>query len=146
MEKNIAQKINPYLSNLVVLYTKLHDQHWNVKGKMFVQVHLYTESRYDDLAEKFDAVAEKVLMLGEKPVSTMKEYLEFATIKELEKKDYTCTEVLEEVLKDTETLKKQAQELHDAFDKEGLFTIVMMMEDHIASYEKEIWFLKSMLA
>ena len=54
----IANKLNPYLSDLVVLYLKLHDLHWNVKGKMFVQVHTYTESRYDDMAEKFDEIAE----------------------------------------------------------------------------------------
>ena len=140
----VAERLNPYLSNLVVFYTKLHDLHWNVKGKHFVQVHEYTEARYEDMSEKFDEVAEKIIMKDETPVSTLKEYVELATIKELGGKEYTDVEVLKEVLADLEALKAQATELRNAFDEEGDFTVVMMLEDHVAGYEKEIWFLKSM--
>lgn len=145
MAKNVAKRLNPYLADLVVLYVKLHDLHWNVKGKMFVQVHQYTEGRYEDLAEKFDAVAEKVIMLGEKPASALKDFLKLASIKELGKKEYACDEALKEVLDDTVALKDEAKKLRDSFDKDGLFTVVMMLEDHIAGYEKEIWFLQSMM-
>ena len=61
---SIAQKLNPYLSDLAVMFLKLHDLHWNVKGMQFVPVHQYTEARYDDMAEKFDAVAELIIMQG----------------------------------------------------------------------------------
>ena len=141
----VAERLNPYLSNLVVLHAKFHDLHWFVKGKMFVQVHLYTETRYDDFAAKLDEVAEKVIMRGEKPISTLKEYLENATVKELGKKDYTDAEVLAEVLQDTETLCKQAVELRKSFIEEDDFSVASMLEGHIAGYEKELWFLKSMM-
>ena len=141
----VAERLNPYLSDLVVFYAKLHDLHWNVKGKHFVQVHLYTEDRYNDMAENFDEVAEKIIMKGEQPVSRLSEYLSLASIKELDKKEYSDGEVLAELLKDLEYLKGKATELRHAFDEEGEFSIVMMLEDHVAGYEKEIWFLKSML-
>ena len=143
--KNIANRLNPYLSNLVVLYLKLHDLHWNVKGKMFVEVHKYTESRYEDLAEKFDEVAEKIIMQGEAPVVGMKNYLDMASIKELNKGVYTENEVLEEVLADTKHLKDEAAQLRKSFDEEDNFSVVAMLEEHIAGYEKEIWFLESMM-
>ena len=142
---SIANKLNPYLSDLVVMYLKLHDLHWNVKGKAFVQVHLYTESRYDDMAAKFDAVAELIIMNGEAPVTGMKNYLELATIKELNKGRYTDDEVLKEVLADLEHLKAEAAELRKGFAEEDAFSAVAMMEEHIAGYDKEIWFLKSMV-
>ena len=145
MANNVAEKLNPYLSNLVVLYAKFHDLHWFVKGSNFVQVHLYTETRYDDLAMKFDEVAEKIIMKGEKPVSTLKEYLALATVEELGKKENTDSEVLAEVLKDTETLCKQATDIRAAFEEAGEFSILPMLEDHIVGYEKEIWFLQSMV-
>ena len=145
MSKNIAGRLNPYLANLVVMYLKLHDLHWNVKGKMFVEVHKYTEGRYDDLAEKFDEVAEKIIMKGEKPVSRISEYVELSAIEELHKAEYKDEEALMEVLKDTVLLKAQAEELRKAFDEDGEFSVVMMLEDHIAGYEKEIWFLSSMM-
>ena len=140
---SIAKSLNPYLSDLVVMYLKLHDLHWNVKGAQFVPVHLYTEGRYEDMASKFDAVAELIIMQGEKPVSTIKEYLELASVKELGKGVYRDTEVLQEVVADFELLKAEAKKIHDECDN---FTVAAMMEEHIAGYDKELWFLKSMLA
>ena len=142
---NVAERLNPYLANLVILHAKFHELHWFVKGKMFVQIHQYTESRYDDFAEKFDEVAEKIIMKSEKPASTLAEYQAVATVKELAKKEYSDLEVLDIVLKDTELLYNQASELRASFAKEDNFTIVAMLEEHIASYEKELWFLKSMI-
>ena len=146
MSRNIANKLNPYLSDLVVSYLKLHDLHWNVKGKLFVQVHGYTESRYDDMAAKFDEVAEKIIMNGEPPVTGMSKYLELAEIKELNKGVYRDEEVLKIVLDDLVILKDKATKLRAEFDAEGNFGIVAMLEDHVAGYEKEIWFLQSMMA
>ena len=143
---NIADKLNPYLSDLVVFYLKLHDLHWNVKGTEFVPVHQYTESRYEDMAEKFDAVAELIIMHGEQPVSCIADYLKLANIKELNKGLYRDQEVLKIVLDDLTYLRSKAAELRGAFDADGEFTAVAMMEDHVAGYDKEIWFLNSMMA
>ena len=143
---NVSTKLNPYLSDLVVMYLKLHDLHWNVKGKMFVQVHQYTEARYDDMAEKFDEIAELIIMQGESPVATSKEYFELAKIQEIGKGRYSDSEVLEVLLKDLSYLKEEATELRNEFDKESNFEIVSVLEGHIASYAKEIWFLQSMMA
>ena len=140
----IASKMNPYLSDLAVMYLKLHDLHWNVKGMQFVPVHEYTEARYDEVTEMFDAVAELVIMNGEKPVSTIKDYLELATIKEETKGEYKDSEVLRIVLADIEHLRAEALDIHEACADN--FSVVAMMEDHIAGYDKQIWFLKSMLA
>lgn len=145
MSKNVAKRLNPYLSDLVVMFAKLHDLHWKVKGKMFVQVHLYTESRYDDMAAKLDEVAEKIIMLGEEPVSTLKGYMELATVKELGKSKYTEDEVLKEVLADLSHLRDEAAELRKSFAEDDEFSVVTMLEDHIVGYEKEIWFLQSMM-
>ena len=145
MSNNIAKKLNPYLSDLVVSYFKLHDLHWNVKGKLFVQVHGYTESRYDDMAAKLDEVAEKIIMNGETPATGMSNYLGLATIKELNKGEYRDEEVLKIVLDDLVYLKDKATGLRAEFDQDGSFGLVAMLEDHIAGYEKEIWFLKSMM-
>ena len=140
---SIAKSLNPYLSDLAVMFLKLHDLHWNVKGMQFIPVHLYTESRYDDMAAKFDAVAELVIMQGEKPVSTIKEYLELATVKELGGRNYKDSEVIGIVKEDLAHLKAEAQKIHD--ECADNFSVVAMMEEHIAGYDKELWFLDSML-
>ena len=143
---DVAAKLNPYLSDLVVMYLKLHDLHWNVKGMQFIPVHQYTEARYDDMAAKFDEIAELIIMQGEAPVSTIQDYLKLATIQELGKGVYRDEEVLKIVLDDLTYLKNKASELRGEFDAEGNFSVVAVLEGHVAGYEKEIWFLQSMMA
>ena len=138
--------MNAYLSDLVVFYLKLHDLHWNVKGMQFVPVHQYSESRYEDMAEKFDAIAELIIQHGEKPVSSISEYVKNASIKELNKGSYRDEEVIKIISEDMAYLKGKAEALRGEADSEGLFDIVAVLEDHVAGYNKKLWFLRSMLA
>ena len=138
--------MNAYLSDLVVFYLKLHDLHWNVKGMQFVPVHQYSESRYEDMAEKFDEIAELLLQHGEKPVSSVREYLALSSIQELNKDSYRDEEVIKIISEDMAYLKGKAEALRLEADAEGLFDIVAVLEDHVAGYNKELWFLRSMLA
>ena len=138
--------MNAYLSDLVVFYLKLHDLHWNVKGMQFVPVHQYSEARYEDMAEKFDEIAELIIQHGEKPVSSISEYVKNSSIKELNKGSYRDEEVIRIISEDMAYLKGKAEALRLDADSEGLFDIVAVLEEHIAGYNKELWFLRSMMA
>ena len=138
--------MNAYLSDLVVFYLKLHDLHWNVKGMQFVPVHQYSESRYDDMAEKFDEIAELIIQHGEKPVSSISEYVKNASIKELNKGVYRDEEVIKIIAEDMAQLKAAAEALRLKMAQEDVFDVVAVLEEHIASYQKELWFLHSMMA
>ena len=144
--KHIADKMNPYLSDLVVFYLKLHDLHWNVKGMQFVPVHQYSESRYEDMAGKFDEIAELIIMHDEKPVSSISDYVKLASIKEAGKDSYRDDEVIKIILDDLLYLKSKAEDIRLAMAEDDIFDAVAVLEDHIAGYNKEIWFLKSMMA
>ena len=143
--KNVAM-MNSYLSNLVVFYLKLHDLHWNVQGPQFVPVHEYTDARYEDMAGKFDEIAELVLQHGEKPVSSISQYLSLASIQELGQESYRDEEVLKILFDDMRLLKEQAIKLRAEMDAEGLFDVVAALEGHVAGYNTELWFLRSMMA
>src|SRR6056297_2013130 len=91
---NLIVSLNKQVANFGVLYTKLHNFHWFVKGKLFIQLHVKFEELYDEVTEHFDAVAERVLMLEGRPVATLKEFLELASIKEASSKE-TTEEMLE---------------------------------------------------
>ena len=141
-----AANMNAYLSDLVVFYLKLHDLHWNVKGPQFVPVHKYSEARYEDMAEKFDAIAELLIQHGEKPVSSISEYVKLASVKELEKGSYRDEEVIKIIADDMAQLKASAEALRLKMAEEDIFDVVAVLEDHIAGYQKELWFLHSMMA
>ena len=141
-----AANMNAYLSDLVVFYLKLHDLHWNVKGPQFVDVHKYTEARYEDMAEKFDEIAELLIMHGEKPVSSIADYVKAASIQELHKEVYRDSEVLKILVDDLSQLKAAAEALRLKMAEEDVFDVVAVLEGHVAGYNKELWFLNSMIA
>ena len=81
--KNLINHLNKQVANFGVLYTKLHNFHWFVYGPQFVRYHELFEEYYDEITEHFDAVAERILMLGGKPVASLKEFLELTSIEEV---------------------------------------------------------------
>lgn len=133
-----------YLSNLQVLNTKLHNLHWNVEGKLFFQMHEKTEELYDAVFEQFDAVAEAIKINGEMPLSTLAEYLEHATLKEVKGKKFTAEEVVDTVFDDLTIVNKLARDIRNAADEAGDFTIVAMFEDIVAEWEKTLWFFRAL--
>jgi len=140
------EKMNTYLANMAVLNTKLHNLHWNVEGRQFMQVHNFTEELYDDFFEKFDEVAEIMKMKGEFPLVKLSEYQEAATVEELDSKKYGVDEVLAEVEADLKEMKKLATEIRNDADAAGDFEVVGALEDHVAGYSQNLWFLRAILA
>ncbi len=144
MEKQIV-KLNEYLADLGVLNVKLHNLHWNVVGLGFHQTHVFIETLYDDLFEKFDEVAERIKMLNSFPKASLKQYLEVTSISELTDKDYSVKESYEIILADFKVLKNLATDIRNISDGNSDFGTVAIMEEHVANYDKFIWFIESEL-
>ena len=142
----LTNEINGYIANIGVSYIKLHNLHWNVVGSQFKAVHEYLESLYDSFADVLDETAELLKMADAQPVASLKGYLEIATIKELADEKVDQKKALELTLADLELLRDQAASIRALADKDDVFGIANLMEDHIENYAKQIWFLRSMLA
>lgn len=138
------KKLDVYLSNLLVGNVKLHNLHWNVVGSQFKSVHEYLEVLYDDFFEKYDEVAEFQKQIGKYPVASVKDYLELTTVEELESKDASVKDSINYAKELLERQKELALEIIEEADEED-FVLSNMMEDHITGYNKEIWFMESML-
>ena len=139
-------KLNTYLANLAVLNVKFHNVHWNVVGKQFVQVHEFTESMYDTFFEQYDAVAEALKMRNLYPVASLKEYLELTTVKEIESKDYSVSEVIDLVESELKALCELATSIRNEADEANDFVLVAQFEAYIAGFQKNLWFIKAMKA
>lgn len=140
MNKKISL-MNQYVADLAVLNVKFHNLHWNVVGERFVPVHVYLEDQYDDLLEQFDEVAERLKMLGEYPLASIKDYLAATKVTELESKDYSIAESFGVVKEDYTKLKALATEIRHLADEEGDFVTVALMEDLVGKYDKQLWFI-----
>ncbi len=140
----LEQLLNKEVSNFAVLYTKLHNYHWYVKGPYFFQLHEKFEELYNEATEFYDEFAERILMIGGKPVATLKQSLELATIEEasgLETKD----EMIKVIINDYKQINQElleglgiAEELDDDVTAD-LFTTTR------ASLQKHIWMLSELL-
>ena len=143
MRKQLVDKINQYLSNLSVMYFKLHNLHWNVVGPQFKEVHLYLEQLYEEYSTRIDDIAEVLKQVNEYPLGSLKEYLANTTLTELEDRDYNVMKTIDILLSDTSHLKHLAQELRYMALEDDFYPIVNMLEDHLKDYSKTMWFLFS---
>lgn len=143
MKKELVVKLNKYLADVAVSYIKMHNLHWNIVGSQFKAVHEYLETIYDSYADVLDEVAEALRMNDELPLASLKDYLEVTSIKELESKEISIVDALNITIEDIKFLKDEAFEIRNDADEQDLFSIVDIMEDNIANYEKTLWFLKS---
>ncbi|WP_411344125.1 Dps family protein [Paenibacillus sp. WLX1005] len=80
--ESLYNALNVQIANWSLLYGKLHNFHWYVKGENFYTLHAKFEELYDQATAYMDDVAERLLAIGGRPVATLKEQLELSTLLE----------------------------------------------------------------
>ena len=139
---NLEQNLNELLSDLNVFYRKLQNYHWNVTGQDFFQAHSKLEELYNEINEQIDEVTEHILILGEEPLGTLKDYLEKTNITEAENKKIKSQEVFQTILKDYKKLLEKVTEIKEKADEQKEYSTSALMDDYILDYSKIIWMLK----
>jgi starvation-inducible DNA-binding protein len=143
-QKDVIQEINQQVANWTVLYTKLHNYHWYVKGRHFFTLHVKFEELYNEAGTIIDEFAERILALEGKPVATLKECLEMATIKEAkgnEKEEDMVSQLHDDFAKIVDELQKG---IEIAEQEEDAATADMMTEVKM-SLRKHMWMFKAYL-
>lgn len=133
-------------ADALVFFTKVHNYHWNVKGKDFPQVHSTTEGIYNNFAEIFDSLAERIIQLGDTPYVTLKEVLDKAKVKEDSKTSFKSKEILESVLEDYKYFLANFRELSKVAAKQDDTTTQGYVDSQVAHLEKAIWMINAQLA
>ena len=142
--ESLHKDLNVLVSDLNVMFVKLHHHHWYVTGVQFYAMHELFETLYKEMNTLYDDVAERLITIGGKPASTLKDYLALTTIKEAEgflKPLEMIQSVLDDLSHLTQIVKNalvEAQELNDEVTAD-------MMIGALASFEKHIWMLQAML-
>ncbi|WP_100331913.1 Dps family protein [Bacillus xiapuensis] len=144
MSDKLIQSVNKQIANWTVLYTKLHNYHWYVKGPQFFTLHAKFEELYTEASVHIDELAERLLALGGQPVATLKESLELATVKEAEGKE-TAEQMVQSLVDDFTTVVSELKEAMDlAAEVNDETTGDMLLSIH-QGLEKHAWMLKSFL-
>ena len=140
----VVKILNEQLSDWNLLFVKLHNYHWNVKGSDFFTLHEKFELLYNEAAVHIDEIAERVLALGATPAGSFKEYLALSTLEEATGKE-NSREMVEQIVADFKRVVASAKNgievAGDAGDETSvdLFTLI-----HVA-LEKHVWLFSAFL-
>lgn len=139
--ESIIVELNGFLADLNVFYRKLQNYHWNIEGEHFFVIHGKLEEYYDEINKQIDEVAEHILTIEGRPLGTMKDYLEVATIEEAENKGVSITEVVKNLIKDYTKLCRKVEDIKKKADAKECFATSTLMDNYIIEYTKILWML-----
>ena len=144
MSNALNEVVNKQIANWTVLYVKLHNFHWYVKGPQFFTLHTKFEELYTEAALHIDELAERLLSLGGQPVATMSGCLEQSSVKESSGNE-AAEKMVEAIVSDFGIMiqeLKDGMKLAEEVDDET--TGDMLLAIH-SSLEKHVWMLQSFL-
>ncbi|NGM83029.1 DNA starvation/stationary phase protection protein [Paenibacillus sp. 7124] len=141
---SVEQVLNRQVANLNVLYVKIHNYHWYVKGEQFFSLHVKFEELYDEVTEKMDEVAERLLSIKGQPAATLKEYLEIATIQEATGKEDTRA-MVQSLIEDFTTIAEEVTEGIELAEESGDHPTADLFIKIRTDFEKHAWMLRSFL-
>jgi starvation-inducible DNA-binding protein len=141
---NVVNVLNKQVANWNVLFVKLHNYHWYVKGPQFFTLHTKFEELYNEAATHIDELAERILSLKGQPIATMKEYLEISTVKEATG-DETAEEMVRSIVNDYSAMISELKEGMEVAEEAGDETTADMLLAIHTELEKHVWMLSAFL-
>lgn len=144
--KTASSVVNQLVANQGVLFVKLHQYHWYVQGTHFFTLHEKFEELYNDTNENFDAFAERLIAKGEKPFSTLGEYLEHASITEkVYDKKIEADDMVRNLIDDYQTIKTITVKGIDLAGEEQDSVTEDMLIAYLEGIDQTIWMLQAFL-
>ncbi len=137
-----VDELNSLLANYNVFYQKLRCFHWNVKGRDFFDLHGKFEELYNVSKSNIDMIAERIIMLGYYPLSTMKEYLDRTALNE-GCRTLNADEMTAEVLDDMNFIRVQLRNAINMGRGLSDFGTSHILEGFLIELEKQTWILQT---
>ncbi|AEI46223.1 Dps family protein [Paenibacillus mucilaginosus] len=144
MSQNLTEVLNTQIANWSLLYIKLHNFHWYVKGPQFFTLHTKFEELYTEAALHVDNLAERLLALKGEPVATMREILEKASVREANGGE-SAEAMVASIVSDFGIVIGELKEGMALAEKVGDETTGDMLLAIHSSLEKHVWMLESFL-
>lgn len=104
----MANELDRHLASFITLFNQYHKHHWVVEGPQFRDLHLFLEEHYTQVHEQYDAIAERLTVMGYCPTCHPAKQLELSYIEHEEEGVFRIREMLQ---KDMEDEKQIAVEL-----------------------------------
>lgn len=138
----LHRALNKQVADWSVLYIKLHNYHWYVKGTHFFALHAKFEELYNAATQRMDEIAERLLTIGGAPAASMREHLELTSVSEAngsEKAEEMVAALIHDFRAQASELEKAIQIAGALEDKVTEDMLIGMKTD----VEKDAWMLEA---
>ncbi|ANU16783.1 Dps family protein [Planococcus maritimus] len=144
MSTALNEELNVQVASWSVIYTKLHNFHWYVKGPSFFTLHVKFEELYNEATLHMDEIAERLLALGGKPVATMKEQLELSVVDEATSSE-SAEQMVDNIVSDYDKIMKSLKKGMELASQDGDDMTEDMFNAIHQNLEKHSWMLSAFL-
>ena len=143
--EELQRELSDLLSNYQVFYTNVRGFHWNIQGDKFFELHMKFEELYQDLQNKIDEIAERILTLGGSPKHEFSIYLKESKIQESQEVSDARVTVESIINSFTILLDKQRRILGFSAEANDEGTNALM-SDYLREQEKLVWMYSAYLS
>ncbi|NGP44219.1 DNA starvation/stationary phase protection protein [Bacillaceae bacterium SIJ1] len=140
----LEQQVNKQLANLHVLYIKLHNYHWYVKGPHFFSLHEKFEEMYNSMKNHIDELAEHMLAIRMKPLASMDEFLREASLQEASGHE-SAEEMVVSISDDLFALMEESKKVIEGLEEQQEFAIADIFHAMLEEFKKDDWMLRAYL-
>lgn len=143
-QKNVVEALSAVLCDQHVLYIKLRNFHWNLKGPRFHSLHEFFEQQYTELALAIDETAERIRMVGGISPGSMKEFLSGASLEETDGDIVSGDEALKALVADNEAVIRDLREKAEKTEEDyGDIATADFLTELLQKHEMAAWMLRS---
>jgi starvation-inducible DNA-binding protein len=123
----MADELDRHLSSFIILYSQYHKHHWMVEGPQFRDLHLFFEEHYTQIHEQYDAIAERLTVMGYCPTCHPKKQVELSYIEHEEEGVFRIREMLQKDMEDEKTIAVELRKtIKLAFEHEDFATKALL--------------------
>jgi len=140
-----VKSLNQLLANYHFYYQNLRNFHWNIKGQNFFELHAQFEGLYNDARLKIDEIAERILTLRHRPLSTISAYADNAEIKEYHR-PMQDRDMMKAILENHKILIENFRKVLKEAGKAGDEGTIDMIGGFLETIEKSSWILEAWTA
>ena len=140
----IARGLSKLLADSFTLYLMTHNFHWNVTGPQFNSLHVMFMDQYTEQWNALDVIAERIRALGFPAPGTYKEFVQLASIEEVEGVP-KADDMIRHLVLAQEATARTARELFPVVDKANDQPTADVLTQRIDVHEKTAWMLRSLL-
>lgn len=140
----IAHGLSALLADSYTLYLMTHNFHWNVTGPQFNSLHLMFMGQYTEQWTALDMIAERIRALGHPAPGTYKEFVQLASIKEVEGTP-KANDMIRHLVAAQEATARTARDLFPVVEAAKDQPTADLLTRRLEVHEKTAWMLRSLL-